>query len=214
MSAESDYLQSIIDRKVQFLTDPVFDPSRTGGRLDIGIEISIIEASLMPAAFGPDGAFHASFSPGQKSYIRASTAALVETTQGVRMTPRGPTPLRVRTGLHFPQTAIGQRWHAYDPSRPNWIDSDPWSPLTPARIRAVDISLVPFGQAPRSGIGPQSDGRVHLQVTAADGRTTLPTDLRLDRYSMQLMGNGPAMERLDHPSTWVVGFFLYLHPPD
>lgn len=217
MSAESDYLQSIIDRKVEFLNNPAFSPARIGGRLDFGIEISIIEANRMPTEFRRDGSFSTSLSPGQKSYIRAHSSSLVETVQGLQWTPVGLRPLSVRTGLLFPDPAIAaygesSRRYAYRPDSPNWINEEPWrSP--PTRIRSVSLSLVPPGPLPRTGTSPQPDGRIHLLVTGPDGRTSTASNIRLDQGSMQFVGPGAPMERVDYPSLWVLSFYLFMHPP-
>lgn len=215
MSAETDYLQSIIDRKVEFLTNPAYSPAIIGGELDFGIEITVVEANQMRTWFEPGGAFRAHLSPGQKSYMRAATSGFRETQAGIRSTPQGPRAFSQRTGLNFPRSGHrrGSRWHAYQPTAPNWIDAVPWDRAPALEVRTIEISLLPLRPGPRIGFPPTSDDRVHLRVTDAAGTVSQPTNLRFDPVAKQYIGEGPRIEAIDHPSLWLVSFFLFMHPP-
>jgi hypothetical protein len=215
MTAESDYLQSMIDRKVLYLTDPRYNAALIGGELDLGIEISIVEANQMRTWFEPSGAFGAHLSPGQKSYIRAATSSFRETQAGIRSTPQGPRPFTTRTGLTFPRTRYGRgdRWHAFPAAAPNWIDAVPWATGPATEIRSVEISLVPFTTTVRTTPPPAPDGRIYLRVINRAGTAATASGFRFDAESKQLIGAGARMEAIDHPSIWIVSFFLYMHPP-
>src|SRR6266851_3615574 len=122
MSAETDYLQHYIDLKYQLDHDPRLRPPLYVQQLDLGIEITIVEANPCTVIFHPDRAEVPSVAPGQKSYAQAGSCNLVDALIGLRLGPGGVEPATMHATLEFPKV-VGkhsgnsvQRYFAYRPS--------------------------------------------------------------------------------------------------
>ena len=223
MSAATEYLQRFIDLKRAFDTDPRYHEHATGlsWRLTLGVEITIAEANRCDAYYEPDGTtFHVSMSPGQKSYIRGAGAQHIEAVVGIRWGAEGIVPITGLVGLRFPDGAGSvNRWYAYDPARTSWLSDTPFHYDAGRRLTSVEVSLVPFRlggniEPSVSGILPeQPDGRVHVLVRRLDGQLVLLNDVMLDASTQQIYGYGPSMDPDDHPSLWILSFYIAPVPP-
>ena len=213
MSAETDYLQRHIDLKFAFDTEFRFQPpnTRLPWKMQVGVEITIVEANRMDAFYDKGGTFHASIAPGQKSYIRGTGSEYIQASGGLQIGSKGiPVPSTFRAGLRFPDPlSVVQRWYAYQDASTNWAWDVPFQNARDTRLGSVEISLVPFSLQPNfSGLPEGPDDRVHLMVRRADREIVLLSTLTLDETTQQLFCHGPSMDTNDNASLWIISFYI------
>jgi hypothetical protein len=210
MSAETDYVQQFVDKKFAFLNDPEFRPSITHlpWLMDVGLEITIVEAN-QAYAYWDHGVFHATISPGQKSYIRADQCHFIQAATGVRPGPGGGVATTTtRVGLAFPNGTQIHRFFGYPPNFVNWEGLSPFrDPASDTLITSIEISLAPFRTSP-SSVPVLADGQVHIRIIRPDGVVIILTNIRYDSTTHQLIGYHGAMEGLDYSSIWILAFFI------
>jgi hypothetical protein len=210
MSAATNYVQRFINLKYAFDTDPRFSPASTGlaWRLTLGIEITIVEANRCDTYYDSGGTFHASISPGQKSYIRGPSSEFINAIGGFQVVRGKVQPATSRVGLRCPAP---DRWYAYDPARTTWVFDTPFQYNAHTQLESVAVSLVPFGvERPIGSVGllEPPDDRVHVLVRHADHRSVLLSNVTLDETTQQLRGYGPSMEPVDDSSLWILSFYI------
>ncbi len=217
MSAETEYLQRFINLKRAFETDPRFEPRATGlpWRMQIGIEITIVESNRCDAYFDSSGRFQTSISTGQKSYIRGTGSDYIEVFGGVQLGTGGvPTPSLFTAGLRFPNPSNSlERWYAFDRASTTWVFDTPFQNKINIRPAAVEVSLVPFRLSAEPSIGAggipeQSDDRVHVLIQHFSRQVVLLSDVTLDQRTQQLYGYGPSMEPVDNAALWILSFYI------
>jgi len=219
MSAATNYLQRFIEQQYAFETDPRFDPRATnlGGKMNLGVEITIVESNLAFAYWDAGGRFNATLSPGQKSYIRFSGCEITQTVGGFQYGPGGTlTTIMDRTGLSSTGRR-GERWYAYNSASTNWIYDQPFRNDNITQLEAIEISLIPFQLNINSwslgGLPPQPDDKVHVRVRRPDNEIILLADAEFDERTQQLYCYGATMETVDNPALWIISFFIHLNPP-
>lgn len=218
MSAATDFLQRFIDLKRAFDSEPRYDSPATGlpWRMQLGVEITIVEASRCDAHYEADGTtFHASIAPGQKSYIRGTGAQHTQAVVGIQWGAEGIAPVTILAGLRFTgQEGFVDRWYAYDPARTSWGSDMPFRNDAATGVASVEVSLVPFrlgGSYEPSVTGPvpeQPDDRVHVLVRRRDDQVVLLSNVAFDAVTQQFYGYGPSMDADDNSSLWILSFYI------
>lgn len=211
MSAETDYVQQFIDKKFAFLHDPQFTPHATHlpWLMEVGLEMTVVEAN-QAYAYWEGGVFHATISPGQKSYVRADECHIIEAVTGFIPGPTGPIPVTAKVGLGYPGPSGTEinRYFGYPPGFVNWQGFTPFrNPASDTRIRSIEVSLVPFRTAP-SPLPLSPDGQVHIRIIRPDGALIILSNIRYDATTHQLIGYHGTMESLDYSSMWILAFFI------
>jgi hypothetical protein len=228
MSAETSFLQRFITLKFNMDNDPRFRPEAThlSGLVDLGIEITIVEANPCTVIFHDTRTEISSLTPGQKAYARSvattslRSCKLIDAEVGVRPGPGGVAPVTMHVGLEFPNLSTDSlpRHFAYPRSGdPNlWYDLQPFNGRDQDRIASVTVSLIPFRTSGRLSPAPIApDDQVHVQARFPGGRDDGVTlsNLRLDPTTQQLIGSGPSLAVQDQASLWLISFFIVPGPP-